>query len=309
MSRTAKQPADYILPLYMNGLEGRMLRLPSQKVTRREILVVYGHHAMLERWFSLAENLAEFGNVTMPDLPGFGGMESFSKIGLKPNTDNFADYLAAFIKLRFKRKKVTIFAISYGFVVVTRMLQRYPELASKVDILISAVGFMHKDDISLNRPMKIFVRYIARVVATRPAALLFRYAFLNRFMLKNFYAHLPNSKRRMAEITPDEFEHLINVEVQLWQKNDARTHWLTFGEFLTINNCRQSIELPVVHVVSEEDHYLNDISVEQHMRGVFSKYRSFTARSKAHVPSVIADKTAMSVMVPVGLRKLLKKKV
>src|SRR3954467_13947355 len=121
--------ADYILPLNINGLQGRMLRAPSNTNKKREILLVYGHHAALERWWSLVENLVQYGNVTMPDLPGFGGMESFSKINTKPTIDNFADYLAAFVKLRYQRKRVTIYAISYGFVVVTRMLQRYPEIA------------------------------------------------------------------------------------------------------------------------------------------------------------------------------------
>jgi hypothetical protein len=47
-----------------------MLYAPSPKRPDREILVIYGHHAMIERWWSLAENLRDFGNVTIPDLPG-----------------------------------------------------------------------------------------------------------------------------------------------------------------------------------------------------------------------------------------------
>ena len=82
----------------------------------------------------------------MPDLPGFGGMDSFNSIGRTPTIDEYADYLAAFVKMRYRRKKVTIIGISFGFVVATRMLQRYPELASKVDIVVSIVGFMHKTD-------------------------------------------------------------------------------------------------------------------------------------------------------------------
>jgi pimeloyl-ACP methyl ester carboxylesterase len=129
-----------------------MLSAPSTARKKREILVVYGHHASLERWWSLVENLTPFGNVTMPDMPGFGGMESFYKIKTKPTLDAYADYLAAFIKLRYKNKRLTIFAISYGFLVVTRMLQCYPELAKKIDLLISVVGFMHKDDLTFLPP-------------------------------------------------------------------------------------------------------------------------------------------------------------
>ena len=75
---------DYIEALDINGLRGRMLRAPAtRKTAKREILLVYGHHALLERWWGLVENLQDFGTVTMPDLPGFGGMDSFAKIGIK----------------------------------------------------------------------------------------------------------------------------------------------------------------------------------------------------------------------------------
>lgn len=307
MVENAKIPADYILPLYMNGLSGRMLKSPSAGGQKREILLVYGHHAVLERWWGLVENLNQYGNVTMPDLPGFGGMESFHKIGIRPSVDAFADYLATFVKLRYKRKRVTIFAVSYGFVVVTRMLQRYPEIAKKVDLLVSIVGFTHKDDIVFKPVSKRFFRIISRFFATRPIALIIRYLGLNKFVLKILYAKLPNSKRRMLEVSPDEFEESIDFEVKLWQANDVRTHWLTTAELLALDNCRQHITLPVIHVVSVQDHYLNNITVEQHMRQVFTGYKRYTARTKAHVPSVTADKKAMSVLLPAGLRRLLSK--
>src|SRR3982751_3045218 len=96
---------DYIRPLEMNGLTGRMLHMPAPKNKKRDILLIYGHHSCLERMYGVAEDLNQYGAVTMPDLPGFGGMDSFYKIGMEPTLDNLADYLAAFIKLRYKGKK------------------------------------------------------------------------------------------------------------------------------------------------------------------------------------------------------------
>ena len=127
-----QNPEDYIQPLLMNGLEGRMLHMPAPKGKSREMLFVYGHHASLERQFGVMQVLNRYGSVTMPDLPGFGGMEPLYKIGLKPSIDNLADYLAAFVKMRYKRKKVTIIAMSLGFAITTRMLQRCPELTKKM---------------------------------------------------------------------------------------------------------------------------------------------------------------------------------
>lgn len=107
----------------------------------------------------------------------------------------------------------------------------------------------------------------------------------------------------MIEVTPEEFDLSIDFELVLWRSNDVRTHWLTTSEFLKLNNLGTPIALPVVHIASRKDHYLNNVKVEEHMRQVFADYQQFIANTKAHVPSVLADKKAMSVMVPAGLRR------
>ena len=304
----SKNPADYIVPLNINGLDGRMLKMPAPKGKNREILLIYGHHAKLERWWGLVENLNESGSVTMPDLPGFGGMDSFYTIGRRPDIDTFADYLAAFIKLRYKRQRVTIVGISFGFIVVTRMLQRYPELVKKVDILVAIVGFMHKDDFLWPVRKRNLLRFGSRLFATRPVAILIRYGGLNKFVIKTFTKHMPNSKRRFADVTPEEFDKTLDFDVKIWQANDVRTHWLTTSEFLNVDNCTKQINLPVYHIVSSEEHYFNNEVVKQHMLIVFTRYTKYLAKSKAHTPSILADKKAMRPFVPPGLRRALNKK-
>jgi pimeloyl-ACP methyl ester carboxylesterase len=97
------------------------LELPAKKRRpQREILIIYGHHSTLERWWGFAQCFNRYGAVTMPDLPGFGGMESLYKIDKKPDLDTMADYMASFVKWRYKRKRVTIIGLSFGFLVATR---------------------------------------------------------------------------------------------------------------------------------------------------------------------------------------------
>lgn len=298
--------ADYIAPLNMNGLEGRMLKVPAKNKKRnREILLIYGHHALLERWWGLVENLNDYGTVTMPDLPGFGGMDSFYKIGKKPTLDNMADYLAAFVKLRYRRKRITIIGISYGFVVVTRMLQRYPELAKKVDLLVSVVGFMHKDDFLFPPAKRKFFRVATKFFSMRPIPFFIRYLGLNSFSIKQIYIRLPAGKKRFLQMEAEEFSTLMNFEVLLWQTNDVRTHWATTSEFLNLNNCEKKIDLPVWHVSSSNDHYLNNYNVEQHMRVVFSDYTQAIMKSHAHTPSILGNKREMAIMLPVKLKRQL----
>lgn len=303
------EPGEYIQPLNMNGLNGRMLRAPAtRKTAKREMLILYGHHALLERWWGLIENLQTFGPVTMPDLPGFGGMDSFAAINKRPTIDNYADYLAAFIKLTYKRRRITIIGISFGFVVATRMLQKYPDMAKRVDLVVSMVGFMHRDDFWFTPRKRLVFTKATRLFATRPVAWTIRYAALNKFVIKNIYARLGAGKRRFLEMEPTEFDTLMDFEVRLWQSNDVRTHWLTTSEFLNLDNCQQKIDLPVWHVSSSGDHYFNNEFVEQHMRVVFNDYARGVMQSHAHTPSVLGNKKEMSIMVPPALRKVLRRK-
>src|SRR5665213_5982 len=115
--------SDYVTPIYMNRLQGRMLYVPSNNHKGREFLIVHDRLNSLEDWWELVRVLNRFGAVTKTDLPGFGGMQSFYHIKEKPSINRLADYLAAFVKLRYRRKQLTIVGVGFGFVIVTRMLQ------------------------------------------------------------------------------------------------------------------------------------------------------------------------------------------
>ncbi len=305
-----RDPADYIVPLSIGGLEGRMLRLPALKrqdgfVPAREILFIYGHHSTLERWWGLIEVFSEYGNVTTPDLPGFGGMESFYKVGQKPTIDAMADYLAAFIKWRYKRSKVTIAAMSFGFVVITRMLQRFPELTRKVDILVSIVGFAHRQDFIFTPTRYWSYRIGSGILAARIPAWIFRHTALTRPVLRLAYGKTHNAKHKFAEAdTADDFNRLMDVEVGLWQKNDVRTHWFTTHEFLALDNCKQQVDLAVWHVSTTNDHFFDHTVVEQHLRVIFTDFHDAPTTMANHAPSVVATAEMAAPIVPPLLRKL-----
>jgi pimeloyl-ACP methyl ester carboxylesterase len=307
MAENTHNPSDYIVPLNISGLEGRMLHMPPTGKGKREILFIYGHHSTLERWWGLIEVLSTIGTVTMPDLPGFGGMDSFYKVGREPSIDTMADYLAAFIKWRYKRKKkVTLVGMSFGFVVITRMLQRYPELIPKVDMLVSLVGFAHHDDFKFT-PKRHRIYSIVTAILARPVpAFIFRYVALNPTVLRLAYARTYNAKKKFAAAkTKEDFNKQMDIEIVLWHQNDVRTHWYTSHEFLHLDNCKVQIDLPVWHVSTANDHFFDHSVVEQHMRIIFSDYHEAETISESHAPSVIADATAAEPMIPPALRAAL----
>ncbi len=306
MAKVAEEKiADYVVPLNMNGLRGRMLRMPPPKGKKREILFVYGHHSSLERWWGVMQDLNRYGGVTMPDLPGFGGMDSFYKIGQKPTYDALADYLASFIKLRYKNKKVTLVGLSLGFVVATRMLQRYPDLVKKVDLLVSVVGFSHREDFAFSKPRYWFYRLGAAVFTFRLPAFLFKNLALNPLVLKAAYARTNNAKHKFKNKDQDEHKKIMDIEIGLWHCNDVRTHMYTANQFFKLDNCTKQVNLPVWHITVKADQYFDGHLVEQHMRIIFNDFNQAVSRADSHGPSVIATLKEAAPMLPTKIRRLL----
>lgn len=285
-----------------------MLRLPAKsKRQKREILFIYGQHSSLERWWGLAEELNKFGAVTMPDLPGFGGMTSLYKIGQDASIDNLAAYLAAFIKLKFRRKKVTIMAMSLGFVVATRMLQRYPELTKNVDLMVSIVGLAHRDDFVFSPPRQRFYRLATAAFSRKWPAWFFQAVFLQPFYLRRAYKHSRFAKEKLAELSGDEFKRTMDMEIVLWRINDLRTQMKTNNEMFKLDNTQVHVNLPVWHVASKKDRYFDHNRVEEHMRRIFSDFKMAYSKDSNHAPTIIADAKAAAPFVPDELRRELRR--
>lgn len=304
----AKNILNYIEPINVNGLRGRMLCMPAPKHEEREIMFVYGHHSSLERWWGVIQNLNKYGGVTMPDLPGFGGMDSLYKIGKSASLDNLADYLATFIRLRYKKhQKFIIVGLSLGFVVATRMLQRHPELVKNVSLMVSFAGFAHHDDFNFKPSTKRLIRLGSSFFNHKITAGFFRYFVINSLVLKTFYKRTSNAHERINSTTGVDEKAIIQMEIDLWHDNDVRTYMKTTHDFITLDNCKKRINLPVYHIAVDGDRYFNNNLVEQHMRVIFSDYKVLAKlKDVSHAPSVIADAKAAAPYIPLGLRQFLR---
>ncbi len=299
MAKTAKKPADYILPLYMNGLSGRMLRMAPPKNKKKEILFIYGHHASLERYFGVAELLNKYGGVTVPDFPGFGGMDPFYKIGEKPSIDNLADYLAAFIKLRYRNKRFVIAGYSLGVVIVTRMLQKYPQLSKKVEMVVSIAGFTHRSDFSFSKKRYWIYRVGSQFFSFRLPAAFFNHLILRPLYIRYIYRHLFNAKQKFKGREGDDLARAIEMEVSLWCNNDTRTYMATGHMMFTLDlPSGGHTGLPVYHASVVGDHYFKNIEVEQHMRMIYQDFIEAKIKTPAHAMSIVATAEDAKPYVP-----------
>lgn len=294
------------VPLHVNRMNGRMLRLKAPKNKNREILVIYGHHASLERMTGIVEVLNRYGAVTVPDLPGFGGMDSFYKIGKNPTLDDFADYLASFIKLNYKRRRLTIVGMSFSFLIVTRMLQKNPEIAKKVDLLISFAGFVHKDDFRFKKMDYYALKTLAKIASTKPVAFALRYLALNKLSLKIAYSLVANTNPKMKNSDKRKFNDLVKFETNLWQVNDVQTRMKTMSMMFNADLCNQKVNLKVRHIKVDDDRYFNNEIVEQHMRIIYSDFESIESKVTGHMPTVIASAKEAAPFLPNRIRRLLR---
>jgi pimeloyl-ACP methyl ester carboxylesterase len=296
----------YITPMSINGLNGRMLYMPAtdKKHKTNHILAIYGHHSSLERMFSIVENMAEYGNVTMPDLPGFGGMESLFKIGEKPDLDTMADYLATFIKLKMKNKRFTIVGMSYGFLVAARCLQKNPELQKNITGVMSLVGFTCIHDFSISKRRINTYKVITKIFSTPPGAAIFKLC-LSSPIIKTTYRLQASTHPKMKGATKQELKERLNFEVYLWQCNDARTYMFTTNHFTVADIRGTRINVPLAHISVSNDQYFDNESVKRNLSNIFTGVSFHEAVMPNHAPTVISTKEEAASFIPDSARAVL----
>jgi pimeloyl-ACP methyl ester carboxylesterase len=296
----------YINTLYVNGMTGRVLRMPPSKNKTREILLLYGHHSSLERMFGIAEVLHKHGAITMPDLPGFGGMDSFYKIDQKPTLDNYADYLASLIKLRYKRRRFTVIAMSFSVPLIIRTLQKYPDLARKVDFVVSISGFAHRDDFIFKFREYWGLRTLAYILAKPIAAAIVSKLVLNKHVIKLAYTSVSKRHSKMKDAkTSIELQKRIEFESRLWKINDLRTRASTITMMLTIDVCDQKVATQAYHITATADRYFDHKIVEQHLHVVFNSLELIPSEMGNHAPTIIATAKEALPYIPKRLRQIL----
>ncbi len=306
LAKLIKLSSPYITPLNVDGMSGRKMVHPtrSQKHTR-QILFVYGIHGNMERFYGIVHFLARYGTVTMPDLPGFGGMETFYKIGKKPNFDAYADYLADFVTKNYKDTKITIAGLSYGFVVATRMLQRHPELCDQVELIVSVMGLADSNNLSISTPRRWFFRFLLMLCRHQPFIWFFnRVLFSERWLSRTYRPDHP----KMLELSKEERPEFIAFETYLWRINDLRTYGTAMKELFSFHHDPAKVDLPLHHIGTEHDHWLNDADVRRDLANIYTDVTYHQSSITNHGGTAYDSEDEARELVPDSVIKLLEQK-
>lgn len=294
--------ADYVQDIELCGLKGRMLNVPArtQKAQSVNILMFHGHHSSLERLSGIAEVLSEYANVCIPDMPGFGGMTPLYSVGLKPSIDNIADYMASFIKLHYtKKKKFVAVGYSFGFLVLTRMLQKYPELRAQIVDVVSFAGFVHHSAFMFSKRRKLFYSILAGSMRYRVVSFIAREVFMRKWFIATFYTRTRNARVKYEGMSKKELKELIHFEVGLWRCNDVRTRGYTVLEMFRADLLSGGqINKGLINVSVGEDHYFNGPLTEQQLSVIYEKVKTIELNDQRHSVSVVANAEQARSFIP-----------
>jgi hypothetical protein len=288
---------QYTTSINLAGLVSKIMYIPAAAHKNHNILMVYGHFGTPSNYFNLANDLAKYGNVTVPELPGFNNHQSLYKIHDKPTIDELAEYLVTVVNYRFRKKKVTIVAIGFGVVVVTRMLQRHSAITKRVAIVISIDGMAHHDDLnSLSSAKRRLYAVLFRVSSWRIPSEIVRNTYQPYALLERIYCiKTPTTQKK------GERQRLID-----WHVHDFRTYMRTMSELMKLDNCQKTINVKFAQVWSGTLTCLDREVTNQHFQIIYDNFELIESSQKI---SKRADpvKQMYRIQLPKQLLKLLQK--
>jgi hypothetical protein len=89
------------------------------------------------------------------------------------------------------------------------------------------------------------------------------------------------------------------MEVGLWRNNDPRTYMATGNMMFTLSlPGKGHIDLPIYHGGVVNDHYFNNLRVEQHMRMIYSDFIYAKIKTPTHAYSTIGTAKDAAPFVP-----------
>lgn len=292
----------------IGGLRGRMLQLPSSRGKHRNILLIYGLHSSIERMYTSALFLNRFGAVTMPDLPGFGGMDSFYKIGKEPSLDSYADFLYTFLKSQKLTSDITLVSMSFGSLISTRLFQKYPETTKYITDYVAVVGWGRPSDFALPWLVRgVLSPVLTRLFSTRVGAFIVSRLVFNPLSLRIMFALFRLFNPKYQHALSEQRKAAQAMELELWQNNDARTKFYTWNLIRNYDLTKNGppIKLSIINMYTDTDQYFDRRRVEESLKLLYTDYRGSVVHTAVHAPSVLGPPEEIDQMYSSEIKELL----
>ncbi len=279
---------DRIRTYAYRGLKGRYIfQRANGRSAKRVFLVVYGQHATIERCMPIVDALSEFGDVYLVDTPGFGGMEPAYSIGEYPSLDFYSGHLShVFDTVLPKDKKITLFAVSYGFEITTCFLATHPRYHKRIQDVIGFVGLVSHKEFRISKGLLWIIKNIAcRPARTAAGGWFYKHFVFRDWTLRVFYYFYSRISPRFHDLPRSEVWKHSKEQSWLWRVNDTRTHAATAWDFLFVNDLTNlRVDLPVIHIGVPDDHYLDHKRVAEDLKKIYKDVKEYELTLTSHAP-------------------------
>lgn len=294
--------------LSQGGMTGRLATYKARTNTKRVIYMISGMHTSHERMSPIAHYFSKYGTVIAPDLPGVGGMDSFFTVNQEFSLNSYADFLYDFFKQQKIKStnKPTIVGMSFGFLVLTRMLQRHPDTHDWFEQVVAIGGFGQQSDFNNKLAVKI-TPVISLPLSTRPGAWFLETFIFKKPVLKVLFkiAKLIGNTKHNS-VSNEDRKALIDMETSLWVENDARTRFHIYRMFLNTNLVKgaQPIGNHLYNLFIPSDQWVKHDEVQKSMKRLYKKVTKLQLDSTLHAPSVISGEEEIDTMFKEALTKV-----
>jgi len=187
------------------------------------------------------------------------------------------------------------------------MLQKYPDIAERVEFVVSFVGFGRSADFAYkplkSYPARLGMSFGASAFGGRAVkTLVFNGASL-RLMFKLFELFNPKYRHDTAEARRAATE----MELELWRRNDARTRFYLYrllGDF-DLTKSGKKLPLKLHNLSTGGDQYLDAERVKKTLNLLYEKVKDYRSPMPLHAPSIIGTEDEVAEYFPAPLKKVL----
>lgn len=119
------------------------------------------------------------------------------------------------------------------------------------------------------------------------------------------YNRVADTHSKLHDADEAERKKRIDFEIVLWQCNDIRTYMDNVVSMLTLDLCKQRVDMPIYHVAVVPDRYFDNNVVEQHLNVIYKKVTVVESSMAGHAPTIVADAEEAAPFMPAKLRRIL----
>jgi pimeloyl-ACP methyl ester carboxylesterase len=199
-------------------------------------------------------------------------------------------------------RKLTFIGISYGFQIVTAMLDQAPDIGARTEHAISFVGFVRYSDFAMPLSYKVFLLHLgANPARRRIGAQVFRAGLRPGVLRMIFFFNRPFNLK-FKNFNKAEARQYVDEQIWLWMINDHRTHGATAWDFFKKNDLT-ALRLPVdaIHIGVPNDHLINNKAVTSELTDMFRSLEVFELNLANHAPLDIDSPEKVLQLLPEGL--------